>query len=58
MHNGCADLLDFGEEALTHFCASACDQDGAVRVQVDQGRALPSSPMQQGLEPTEGRVLQ
>ena len=52
----CSDLLGFGEEPLTHFCASACDQDSAIRVQVDQAGAGPSSPCQHRLEPAPHMV--
>lgn len=46
----CSNLLGFGEEALAHLCASAGDQDSAVRVQVDQAGAGPRSPSQHRLE--------
>ena len=49
-------LLGFGEEPLTHLCARACDEDSAIRIQVDQAGAGPSSPCQHRLEPAPHMV--
>ena len=53
----CSNLLGLCEQALSHLCTGACDQDCAIRIEADQAGALPSGPMQQGLEPATMRVV-
>lgn len=44
------DLLDFGEEALPHFCTGTCDKDCAVWVEADEGGPRACGSVQQSLE--------
>ncbi len=44
------DLLDFGEQALPHFCAGTCDQDCAVWIEADEGGPRTCCSVQQSLE--------
>ena len=44
------DLLDFGEQALSHFCAGTCDKDCAVWIEADEGGPRTCRSVQQSLE--------